>query len=221
MPDKRKTLRWKAGKLIKIQLDGAAAPAECQLKDISFSGMQVSLRIKLPLDKYIKLRIILFKEVEFKVEAWVAWHKVSDGRNVYGLYFSKIDSLDKGKIYDFVYKNIPQGVPGIEGGEDMEDRRIFQRFNIRFPVKLLNLNSGQEVVAETSDISAKGIGLWSKEPMVENTPLEAWLKIPDRGEPLYTRGNIAWSRAESSGDFRLGINLEKADLMGLSRILRA
>jgi hypothetical protein len=103
----------------------------------------------------------------------------------------------------------------------MGDRRIFQRFNIRFPVKLLDLISGEEVVAETSDISAKGIGLWSKKAIVENTPLEAWLKIPDRGEPLYTRGNVVWSRPEALGECRLGIDLEKADLMGLSRILRA
>ena len=220
MPDKRKFIRWQLNKLIKIQLQGAVASAECLLKDISFSGMQISLRIKLPLDKFIKLRIILFKGTEINVEAWVARHKFSDGRNIYGLYFTKIDSLDKGKIYGFVYKNMPQGASK-GGGEKMDDRRIFQRFNIRFPVRLLDLNNGEEIVAETSDVSAKGIGLWSKKAIIENTPVEAWLKIPDRGEPLYTRGNVAWSRTEGLGECHLGINLEKADLMGLSRILRS
>jgi hypothetical protein len=47
-----------------------------------------------------------------------------------------------------------------------------------------------------------------------------WLNIPDRGEPLYTRGRVVWSKMWEPNKYRLGINLEKADLMGMARILR-
>ncbi len=102
----------------------------------------------------------------------------------------------------------------------MNDRRIFQRFDARIPVKILDLNSGAELAGETYDISAKGIGLMLKQKLAMKTPLEAWLQIPDKGEPLYTRGITTWSRQEGESGYRAGVELERADLMGLSRILR-
>ena len=102
----------------------------------------------------------------------------------------------------------------------MEDKRIFQRFNVKFPARLLDLNSGIEMPAETSDISAKGIGLALKQELKVNTPLEAWLHVPDKGEPLYARGLSVWSRRDGEVGYRIGMDLERADLMGLSRILR-
>ena len=103
----------------------------------------------------------------------------------------------------------------------MEDRRIFQRFNLRLPVKLLDLNNGDEIPAETSDISAKGMGLRINQALKVNTPLEAWVHVPDKGEPLYTRGLAVWLKQEGSNEYRVGMDLERADLMGLSRVLRA
>jgi hypothetical protein len=47
-----------------------------------------------------------------------------------------------------------------------------------------------------------------------------WLDIPDQHEPLYTRGEVAWSQTlPDTGQQRLGIRLEKAELMGLARVL--
>lgn len=234
MTDKRQISRWEVNKPVKIQLEGAVVFAECFLKDINFKGLKIILNLSLALDSYIKFNLKLSDQCSLECEAWVAWHKVVDGknihgRNIYGLYFTKLKDVDKEKIYKFVYQNIPEEITKEgqdnsikkEGGEGMEDRRIFQRFNIRFPVRLLDLNTGHEINAETSDISAKGLGVWSKDALNPNTPLEAWLKIPDKGEPLYTRGNVVWSKPEGNGEYRLGIDLESADLMGISRILRA
>ena len=229
MSDNRKATRWEINKPVSIQLEGAVAFAECLLKDINFKGLKIILGLKLTVDSRIKFNLKLSDKYLLECEAWVAWHRTIDGRSTYGLYFIELREADKEKIYKFVYQNVPEEISRgrldkpikKEGGEDMEDRRIFQRFNIRFPVKLLDLNSGNEIAAETSDVSAKGFGVWSKELLKPHTPVEAWLKIPDRGDPLYTRGDVVWSRPESGGDYRLGIDLERADLMGLSRILRA
>ncbi|MFA5286976.1 MAG: PilZ domain-containing protein [Candidatus Omnitrophota bacterium] len=229
MADKRQISRWEINKPVKIQLEGAVVYAECFLKDINFKGLKIVLNLKLIVDSYIKFNLKLSDKCSLECEAWVAWHRAADGRNTYGLYFTRLKDDDKEKIYKFVYEHIPdeiskgwRGSPAKrEKGEDMEDRRIFQRFNIRFPVRLLDSSSGQEITAETSDISAKGLGVWSKDTLNPRTPIEAWLKIPDRGEPLYTRGNVVWSKPEGRGEYHLGIDLERADLMGLSRILRA
>lgn len=228
MQERRKLPRWQISRQGTIKLEGAVSEATCQVKDINFKGMQIILNIKLALDSYVRFHLAFSKECSLDVEAWVAWHKQIEGRNIYGLYFTKLKDTDKERIYKFVYNNIPKEISKSwwidplkkEGGEEMNDRRIFQRFDVRIPAKILDLNSGAEMVAETSDISAKGIGLMLKRRVAINTPLEAWLQIPDKGEPLYTRGITAWSKQEAEGDYRIGVELERADLMGLSRILR-
>lgn len=102
----------------------------------------------------------------------------------------------------------------------MEDNRIFERFQARFPLRFLNLSDNREGQARTQDISAKGVGIVTKDKLMPNTPLEMWLDIPDRGEPLYMRGEVVWSKSQGQDEYRTGINLEKAELMGLSRALR-
>jgi len=221
MQERRRLSRWLLSQSAKIRLKGAVKSADCTVKDINFNGMQIALKLRLPQNKYFNFRLDLDENTCLELEAWVAWHKIIDGRNVYGLYFTKIDSLAKERIYKYVYKNSPQKAKTDEGGEKMEDRRIFQRFNIRFPVKLLGLENGKEYLAETSDVSAKGLGLYCKDYIEPKTTLEAWLQIPDKGEPVYTRGNVVWQTQAGKGEYRLGLDLEKADLMGLSRILRS
>lgn len=113
-----------------------------------------------------------------------------------------------------------------KGGEIMEkarfeDRRIFARFSTNFPLRFLDLRSGKEGEASTQDISAKGIGFVTKEQLQPDIPLEMWLQVPDKGEPLYTRGDVVWSEMVEPDKYRVGVNLEKANLMGMSRVLRA
>jgi len=101
-----------------------------------------------------------------------------------------------------------------------EDLRVFERFPVKLAMKYLDLGSNKEGQAQTMDISAKGIGLTSSDMLTPNTSVEMWLKVPDRGDPLYTRGEVAWSQMVGNNQFRSGVNLDRADLMGISRILR-
>ncbi len=107
----------------------------------------------------------------------------------------------------------------------MEDRRIFARFPVEFPLRFLNLDTNQEEdSAVTCDISGKGIGfLTTNKDLTNRTPLEIWLQIPDKGEPLYTRGDVVWSKKLKSNKdkYQVGIELKKAELVRFSRILRA
>ena len=101
-----------------------------------------------------------------------------------------------------------------------EDLRVFERFPVNLVMKYLDLGSNKEGQAQTMDISAKGIGVTTNAMLGLNTTVEMWLKVPDRGDPLYTRGEVVWSQMVSSNKYRSGVNLDKADLMGISRILR-
>jgi len=233
MNNRRSISRWQIKRQAKIKLVGAENFADCNIKDINLKGAQVCLGLKLPKDNFIKFCLFLAEDCSLNIEAWVVWHKTIGNLNSYGLYFSRVKDEDKEKIYSFVHKYCPEQIKRqycqdiIEkGGENMtaqgfEDKRIFERFFLKFPVRFLELNSNREGNGQTLDISAKGVSFTTDEQLIPRTPLEMWLKIPDQGEPLYTRGEVVWSNRVSPTEYRAGVNLEKADLMGLSRVLRA
>ncbi len=104
---------------------------------------------------------------------------------------------------------------------ESEDKRIFARFPVKLAMRFLDLFTNQEVQAQALDISAKGIGLVTAPELKPLTPLGLWLKVPDKGDPFYTRGEVIWSEMISPNQYRTGVNLERADLMGISRVLRA
>jgi len=222
--------RWQVKRQAKVKLEGASNFINCQIDDISFSGIKICLLRAFPKDTYLKFSLVLSHDFIFDIiEAWVVWHKTVDSYNVYGLYFTKIKDQDKEKIYQFLHKYAPEQVSKKcwessseeKGGETMEDRRVFQRFTAKLPLRFLDAKSGKEGSALTQDISAKGIGMVTHEELKPRTSVEVWLRIPDQGEPLYTRGEVIWSKSSTPGEYKAGIDLERADLMGLSRILRS
>jgi hypothetical protein len=103
----------------------------------------------------------------------------------------------------------------------MEDRRMFHRFNIRLPVSFLRVAEGKNGVGETWDISAKGIGMRTYVALEPRSRLDLRLKIPDRKEPLFMKGQVVWSSRESEGDYRVGINLDRPHLTSLASILNS
>jgi hypothetical protein len=229
MQDNRQIKRWQINWQTKIKLEGAEGFTNCSIHDINLKGVRICLPHKIQVDTFLRLSIVLYEDCVLQdIEVWVAWHKAINNNNFYGLYFTKIDDASKEKIYQFMRRNFKEQMnsqlwKGLgddkKGGEDMEDRRIFQRFPVNLPMSFLDLNSGVECQASAQDISAKGIGMVVPEEIQPKTPLEMWLKVPDAGEPLYLRGEVVWS-SKGDNEYHTGISLDKADLMGLSRVLR-
>lgn len=102
----------------------------------------------------------------------------------------------------------------------MKDRRVFMRMKTRLHLRFLDSTNGRENEADTIDISANGISMLTSEILSAKTPLEMWLGIPDSREPLYTRGQVVWSQTlPDTGEQRVGVRLERAELMGFARTL--
>ena len=242
MQEHRKFTRWQVNRQAKFRLEQAVEEAFCQVKDINYKGAQVILNAKLPEDVAFRLNLRLSQECSFEAEVWVAWHKIVDGINHYGLYFSKIRDADKDKIYKFIHAYYPDDIKerwwGVEkavkpeeikivakdyamGPGSIEDQRIFERFPLHCPVRFLNLTNGNEGLAQTVDISAKGLRLNCDQKMPLHAPLEIWLDMPEKGEPLYIRGAVAWTKAQGAANYDFGVELENAALMGISRFLRS
>lgn len=226
--EKRHVTRWKINWQAQLICEGEEAPVKCRVMDCSFRGIRVITDERLKTDAFYRFMLCLSSDCAIDIEVWLVWHKTVAGANAYGFYFTRIADSDKEKIYKFMLQNFPrqvynkwwQGEQPEEGGEAMEDRRVFARFEKKLPVKIFNLNLNSESAAQTFDFSAKGLGLVANEHITNKTPLEMWLAIPDKGEPLYTRGEVVWSRRVEADKYRIGVSLEDADLMALSRILR-
>jgi len=203
----------------------------CQVKDISYKGARIALNAKLPENTALRINLRLYEDCAIDAEVWVAWHKVFNGVNHYGVYFDKIRDVDKDKIYGFLNKYCynemkgkwwPDGTGAEKGGVDMNDHRIFERFPVDIAARYLNPDTGKEGLAKIQDVSAKGLGLAASEELRLNAALEIWLEVKNMGESLYTRGKVVWKKPEEGiNNYRLGVELEKADLMGISRVLRS
>lgn len=99
-----------------------------------------------------------------------------------------------------------------------EDRRVFERISNSLTLRLIDLDTNKELEAHTYDISAKGLSIVIREYIWPWDRLELWLNMPDRKLPFYTRGTAVWSSLQGIGEYRIGISLEKAEFMGMSRI---
>ncbi len=231
MQELRKLPRWQVNRQGVLKLEQAAKDLFCQVKDINPKGAKITLNTKLPADNAFKISLLLSEDYTIEADVWVAWHKVVNGINHYGIYFSKIKDADKEKIIKFIsifYPDELKQKPWLgaveaeeeKGGEEMNDHRIFERFKKEISARFIGLD-GKEGQAQTFDISAKGLGLSTANELESRTPLEIWLNVPGSTDPLYTRGQVVWSRSGVGLGWRSGIELERADLMGISRLLRA
>jgi hypothetical protein len=230
MEIRRRFARWKVNLPAKVRLAGAEKFINCLLDDISMMGVKIIMPIKLPDEKFVKLTLALSDAFVLNIEAWIGWCKIAEGANTYGLYFTRISDSDKEKIYQYVKSTNSAELERAwwqdfdtdkKESKPMEDKRIFQRFTVKLPVRFLDTASGREGIALTGDVSAKGIGMFVKDKLEPRTPIEIWLEIPDNKEPIYTRGEVVWRSPVGPDEYRIGVSLEKADLMGLSRVLRS
>lgn len=234
MKELRKLNRWQVNQSAYLKLDQVDEAIFCQVKDINSKGARVTLNAKntkLPPDSTFKISLRLSEDYTVEATIWVVWSKMIEGVNHCGLYFSKIKDVDKDKIYKFIHKFRSSGFKqeswsgsfedekAGEGG-DMSDHRIFERFKKEFSARFIGLD-GKERQSQTFDISAKGLGLFTADKVEPHTPLEIWLNVPNSTDPLYTRGQVVWSNPEGTSGYRLGVELERANFMGMSRLLRA
>lgn len=99
------------------------------------------------------------------------------------------------------------------------ERRAFVRFPISLHLRFLNIWKSNEGSAVTSNISANGLSLISKEEIGLYTTLDIWLKIPGSDHPLYLRGEVVWNSEYSQNKYISGVKIEKNELKGVSQII--
>ncbi len=229
MQEHRRYVRYQVKQQGRLKLEQVSEELFCQIKDISYKGAKIALNAKLPENTALSINLRLHEDCAIDAEAWIAWHEVFNGVNHYGIYFDKVRDVDKDKIYSFLNKYCYNEMKGKwwpdetgfeEGGGNMNDHRIFERFPVDIVARYFNPDTGKEGLAKIQDVSAKGLGLTAGEELRLNAALEIWLEMKNQ-ESLYTRGKVVWGKPEGINNYKLGVELERADLMGISRVLRS
>jgi len=241
MNEHRRFPRWQIKQQAKLKLEQAEEEVFCQVKDINYKGIRVVAATKLPQDTVLRINLKLASDCAFDAEVWVVWARVINGINHYGLYFSRLRDVDKEKIYRFIHTHLPKALTenwlpdgfrpfGINGGSKdsvaqenagVNDHRIFERFPVNLSARYLNPDTGKEGLASTQDVSAKGLCLTVSEELKLHTALEIWLEMKDKRDCLYVRGEVVWTKMIDVNNYKLGVELEKADLMGISRVFKS
>lgn len=106
-------------------------------------------------------------------------------------------------------------------GPGFEDRRLFMRFPLSLPLGYLIVKLKKRCFAFIKDVSANGIGITVHEDLFPYTPLEVRFNIPHSTKPLRTKGRVIWTKEVATHTYRVGIKLQKPDLMGVARLLHA
>jgi len=105
----------------------------------------------------------------------------------------------------------------------MQERRIFERFDIEVPVTFRSLdnNNNIEGSGKIINISAGGGGMVvTTKYLLPGTPLEIQLLIPDNKPPLNVNAKVIWLKAMEPTLFLAGVQFDKVDFMGVARALR-
>ena len=103
----------------------------------------------------------------------------------------------------------------------MDERRIFERFQVDLPVRFSYLEGTKEGMGKIVNISAGGGGMIvTGEKLLPATSLDMWLEVPDNKEPLYTKGEVVWTMVSAPDVYKVGVKFDKIHFMGISRVLR-
>jgi len=100
------------------------------------------------------------------------------------------------------------------------DRRVFQRFPSRFPVKYEYENKEYGASVYIRDASAGGFKLTSREKLFLDDGISLEMKLPDTSRPLRLNGRVVWTRASGPDLWDVGIAFHKVDFMRVQRIYK-
>lgn len=87
--ERRNFVRWQIDRQVSTKLEGAEKPLTLKINDINLKGARISLKQRLPPDTSIRLNLPLRDGIVLDIDALIAWHRIVNEENMYGLFFFK------------------------------------------------------------------------------------------------------------------------------------
>ena len=104
--------------------------------------------------------------------------------------------------------------------ETVEERRIFERFSARFPVKFKDSNEDYGSGVYLRDASAEGVRILTKERYFLDDQLALEVELPDGGEPLVLSGRVKWVKLLNLSLWDIGIQFSQVQFLKMQRLYK-
>lgn len=108
----------------------------------------------------------------------------------------------------------------IGGAVGLKDKRVFQRFSARFPVKFKHAREDYGTDVFLRDASAQGVQLTTKKRMYLHDSISVLVNLPDDKLPLTLNGRVVWMKTKGPDSWDVGVEFHKINFMNLHRIFR-
>ena len=104
--------------------------------------------------------------------------------------------------------------------EISEDRRIFERFSARFPVKFKDANDDFGTDVFLRDASADGVRILAKQRCYLDDQLNLEVELPDGAEPLVLSGHVVWVKFVNLALWDIGVQLSQIKFLKMQRLYK-
>jgi Tfp pilus assembly protein PilZ len=101
-----------------------------------------------------------------------------------------------------------------------EDRRIFERFSARFPVKFKDERENYGTEVSLRDASAQGMRILSKERFFLEDQISLEVELPDGGEPMVLSGRVIWVKSSDSSLWDIGVQFHQVNFLKMQRLFK-
>jgi hypothetical protein len=104
--------------------------------------------------------------------------------------------------------------------QTIEERRTFERFSARFPVKFKDAREDYGTDVFLRDASAEGVRILSKERFFLDDQLALEVELPDGGEPMVLSGRVKWVKLLNLSLWDIGIQFPQVNLLKMQRLFK-
>jgi len=101
-----------------------------------------------------------------------------------------------------------------------EERRVFERFSARFPVKFKDTREDYGTDVFLRDASAQGVRILTKERFFLDDQLALEVELPDGGEPMVLSGRVKWVKFLNLSLWDIGIQFPEVNFLKMQRLFK-
>jgi len=102
-----------------------------------------------------------------------------------------------------------------------ENRRLFERFQSRFPVKFKDTRNDFGADVLLCNFSAEGAKITTREQLYLNDSVSLEVELPDEKKPMAIRGEVIWIIKHNPEMWDVGLKFHKVILMDMWRIYKS
>ena len=100
------------------------------------------------------------------------------------------------------------------------ERRIFGRFQTRFPTKFKDVRGDYGNNVFLRDASASGAHIVTRDRMFFNDRVSLEVELPDGTSPMVLNGRVVWSKPNDAAMWDIGFQFDEVNFMRMQRLFK-